>query len=138
MSDLARSKAFAGDAEYDGLRLRLVERREVVGITRDGWKVRHCVTVLDFGKPSRTIADPDAAGRYKGPVEIGFKGYPHGKTVELLMRVCELLAVRPMLCHEIAEAVGCTTTRIQKLFINQPHGFAVVSRGPRGNLWGLA
>lgn len=128
MSDLARSKAFAGDAEYDGLRLRLVERREVVGITRDGWKVRHCVTVLDFGKPSRTIADPDAAGRHEGPAAIGVKGYPHGKTLELL-------AVRPMLCHEIAEAVGCTTTRIQKLFINQPHGFAVVSRGPRGNLW---
>ena len=137
MSDLVRGDIYANDRDFDELHGRVVHESEIVGMTLDGWKVRHCVTVLDFGKPTRAPRDPNAAIRYEGPAEIGFKGYPAGKTVELIAAVRELLAVRPMLCHEIATRLGCTTTRIQKLFINQPDGFRKVARGPRGNLWGL-
>lgn len=77
-------------------------------------------------------------GDSQGHVALSFGLPVRSGLFDWLAQVRALLAVRPMLCHEIAETTGCTTTRIQKLFINQPHGFAVVSRGPRGNLWGLA
>ena len=44
--------------EYDAL--RVVSRSEIVGITMDGWKIKHCVTVFDFGKPPVDAVDPDA------------------------------------------------------------------------------
>lgn len=140
MNELApvRGNAYAGDPDYDGLHLRVVAQHEIVGLTRDGWKVRHCVTVWDFGKPMRTLHDPDAVGRYEGSAAIGVKGYQHSKTVELLARVRALLAVRPMACREIAEATGCPYRQVRGLFTNQPAGFVVVGRGLSGNIWGLA
>lgn len=44
--------------EYDAL--RVVRRSETIGITEDGWKVRHRITVFDFGRVHIDAVDPDA------------------------------------------------------------------------------
>lgn len=130
--------AYANDPDFDRMSGRVAYRHEIVGITLDGWKVKHTVEYIDLGRAAALDAhDPNAVGGYEGPQAIGVQGYTHHKTRALLEQIRALLAVRPMLCHEIATATGCTTTRIQKLFINQPAGFRVVGRGTRGNLWGL-
>lgn len=49
----------AAYAEYE--MLREVQRSEIVGITLDGWVVRHIVTVLDFNKPPCAPRAEDAA-----------------------------------------------------------------------------
>lgn len=141
MNDYASThgRAYANDPQFDNLSGRVTYQCEIVGITRDGWKVRRTVTYIDLGRAAAIDAhDPNAAGAFEGPQAIGVQGYVHHKTRALLEQIRALLAVRPMLCHELATATGCTTTRIQKLFINQPAGFRVVGRGTRGNLWGLA
>lgn len=55
-----RGKTYCGVSEFDELHLRPVRTTERVGITRDGWKVRQIITVCDFGRVDRTVADPDA------------------------------------------------------------------------------
>ena len=130
--------AYANDPQFDNLSGRVAYSSTTRGMTLDGWKVDHTVTYIDLGRSAALDAhDPDAVGAYEGPGAIGVQGHVHHKTRALLEQVRALLAVRPMLCHELAAATGNTTTRIQKLFINQPAGFRVVGRGTRGNLWGL-
>ena len=130
--------AYANDPQYDRMTGRVTYRHEVVGMTLDGWKVRHTVEYIDLGRAAALAThDPNAVGAYEGPGAIGVQGYAHHKTRALLEQVRALLAVRPMLCHELATATGATTRQIQKLFTNQPAGFRVVGRGTRGFLWGL-
>lgn len=130
--------AYAGDPDYDAFRGRVTYQHTVTGITLDGWKVKHTVEYIDLGRSAAHDAhDPDAVGAYEGPGAIGVQGYVHHKTRALLEQVRALLRVRPMLCHELAEATGATTRQIQKLFTNQPAGFRVMGRGLLGYLWGL-
>lgn len=53
--------AYANDPQYDRMTGRVTHRHEIVGMTLDGWKVRHIVEVIDLGKPAPVdAADPDA------------------------------------------------------------------------------
>ena len=59
MSDMHRGSAYANDPAYDTLQARHVRTTERIGYTLDGWLVKQTITVMDFGKPSRDVADPD-------------------------------------------------------------------------------
>lgn len=60
MRERTTGNAYTPDADYSPLRGRVVTHHEVVGITLDGWKVRHQVTVIDFAKPEPVKpVDPD-------------------------------------------------------------------------------
>lgn len=53
--------AYANDPQYDRMTGRVTHRHEIVGMTLDGWKVRHIVEVIDLGRAAAvTPADPDA------------------------------------------------------------------------------
>lgn len=63
MNTLERTtgNAFANDPAYDSLTGYVTHCTDIVGITRDGWKVRHVVTVINLGRPDRVMpVDPDA------------------------------------------------------------------------------
>lgn len=59
MSDLHGS-AYAGDPDYDMMSGRITRQSSILGITRDGWVVRHTVTYIDVGRAAPvTVCDPD-------------------------------------------------------------------------------
>lgn len=70
MNDL-HGRAFANDADYDSLSGRITRQSTIVGITRDGWKVRHTCVYIDIGRAAPVDApDPDAmieAGEHLPP-----------------------------------------------------------------------
>lgn len=132
-------RVYANDPDYDNLRGRVVTRHAVVGITRDGWKVRHEVTVVDFGKPPAVEVDPDAAIADEGVDPDGRlrRRRPKADTQETLDRIHDLLTDRPLNTVEIASRIGASVNRVKNLLRNHPAGFVVVANGITGFVYGL-
>lgn len=117
--------------EYDAL--RVVERREIIGITLDGWKVRHQITVFDFNKPPIDAANPDAtiAPDYKRPRK------KHVATETLLADIRTLLLDKPMTAREMAEVLDSRPHLVGKALLHHPDGFVVLAKGLTGHVWGV-
>lgn len=118
-------------AEYDAL--RVVRRREIVGMTNDGYKVRHKVTVYDFNKPTLPPPNPDAviAPKNRAPRQR------HVATETLLAEIRALLVCKPMIASELAAALDLRPYYVSKTLLNNPDGFVVLARGLTGNVWGI-
>lgn len=57
---LTQGRAYSGDPQFDNMTGRIVHQSEIVGITLDGWKVRHTYQVIDIGRCADIDAvDPD-------------------------------------------------------------------------------
>jgi hypothetical protein len=132
-------RVYANDPDYDTLRGRVVAHHEVVGITLDGWKVRHEVTVIDFAKPEPVkLVDRDALIADEGTNPDGHARRDRGKrTQETLMLIRAMLTEKPLNTVEIAAALGETVNRIKNLLRNHPSGFVVVASGITGFVYGL-
>lgn len=132
-------RVYANDPDYDTLRGRVVTRHEVVGITLDGWKVRHQVTVIDFAKPPALEVDPDAVIADDGTDPDGRlrRRKPKADTQETLDRIHDLLTDRPLNTVEIASRIGASVNRVKNLLRNHPAGFVVVANGITGFVYGL-
>lgn len=124
--------------EYDAL--RVVRCTEIVGITLDGWKVKHRVTVFDFGKRPIDAANPDAVIAGDGTDVDGNpfrQRKPAAKTELLLDRIYELLARKPLNARQLAHETGETVGRIQGILREYKAGLVVLRRGTWGNIYGL-
>ena len=139
-----RGTCYAGDDDFDNLHARVVARHDVVGITRDGYVVRHIVTVCDFGKPSRTPADPDAALADEGtdlddnPRPRHTHRGPRVATTALLARIHAALVDCPLNARELAAMLGVTVPRVRAALRNHAAGVEVVGRDVYGSVYALA
>lgn len=132
-------RVYANDADFDAFRGRLVHQREIIGMTDDGWKIRHCIQVIDFGKPPRQVVDPDALLELEpGVEETRPATRRQRKTEQLLARIYDLLADKAMNARELAHATEQTVDRVNGVLRDLPAEVVVLRRGTWGNVYGLA
>lgn len=104
-----------------------------------GNRWRKHAQIINLGRADRIPpADPDAALGLDGlDLDGNPQRVPQKRTQELLERITDALADKPMNVRQIAHATGQTVDRIKGILRDHRDGIVVVARGAWGKVYGL-